>query len=116
VGKDWRKNEHEGWLFESHKREERTMVFWSEVVMQCPKCECEQTHIDSVRLDSTGGASARLIASGEDEYGAVEVERGTHERTVGRRHVIVLEGTCENGCSFEIAYRQHKGETQITQA
>ena len=76
----------------------------------CPMCGFDCTHVDSVTVLVAGGPGVRVRASGEDSS-AHALSEFVDDRDDGRRHSIVLEGTCEDGCSFTIGFQQHKGAT-----
>lgn len=81
-------------------------------IVLCPSCGTDATHVDSVRLIAADGRGWQLDASGEDNSAQVASHAVTTEPS-GRRHRIVLIGTCEQGCSFELRWTQHKGGTYL---
>lgn len=79
----------------------------------CPVCEMDYTHLDSAVIVNPNEA-LRMEAHGEDERAVIRVTtaRDTAPYT-GRRHTIVIEGSCEAGHVFHVCFEQHKGQTTV---
>ena len=63
--------------------------------------------------DDFGGVSQLMCPGCGDEYTHLEqpILRQSDDYTawVGRGNYIIIPGTCENGCSFELCIGFHKG-------
>lgn len=77
----------------------------------CPSCGDNFTHLDQARVVANTGLGLRLAADGEDGRALVTATPVT-EHVGGRRHTLIVAGTCEQGCSFEVVLHQHKGVTE----
>jgi len=95
-----------------------TFDFDSEPRLLCPACGCEQTHIERVSMLDAAGSALSIVGTGEDDGCTMTVETGAavpaYPGYIGRRQVVVIEVSCE-GCDVlsDIAFRQHKGDTQV---
>lgn len=84
----------------------------------CPMCGFEFTHVEQVFIaardnDQEPNEIAVHAKSGEiEQYRSVPAPVGPLVR-VGRRHRIVLAGSCEEGHGFAIVFTQHKGHTYV---
>ena len=82
----------------------------------CPNCGFNATHVDTVTMAGRGEDGpftyTRLGASGCTTLNATAPPVGDMVGA-GRRHRIVLEGWCENGCNFAVVFTQHKGTTFV---
>lgn len=80
--------------------------------LRCPTCDFDYVHIESVTmLARPDGEDGRLAAITVDSAG--NISDGGPGATDGRRHAVVLTGTCEDGHKFNIELRQHKGQTEV---
>jgi hypothetical protein len=101
---------------------DRFPLYEQEEELDCPVCGHNCTHWNEaeVLFDHVGFA---LVASGEDDYGEVQtralsapsrkaIGAGVGHGYVGRRHVIIVRGYCEEcNHSFALHLRQAKGTT-----
>lgn len=81
-------------------------------IFLCPVCGTEWTHLDNVQLLAASGRSMAMHAAGEDETSGV-VATSSSQKAQGRRHEIVILGSCENNHRFCLHFRQHKGNTFV---
>jgi hypothetical protein len=101
-----------------------------EDILACPVCHEEGgLHIDSVVVLTGNGRGMRLKSGGEDEHNGVDAVTLDADECqelaalaghfsgpgggVGRRHVVILEGDCEQNHRFQVHFRQAKGTTYI---
>jgi len=86
-------------------------------VLRCPHCGDQWTHIDRVDVaarSEDGPFSNITVDATTGQIGTQgDPAVGTHVG-VGRRHRIVLVGSCEIcGAALELIFTQHKGQTLV---
>ena len=82
--------------------------------MNCPTCECTNTHITGVEVFSRGEDAAEHVHTTVDMQEMstkTENVKGHGRNPSGRRDGVIISGHCESGCKFEIEIAQHKGNT-----
>jgi hypothetical protein len=86
--------------------------------LACPVCGFGYTHIDSVSVAARREDAAPTHISVDALSGYVRKDDGMDVPVgpmvgEGRRHRVVLLGSCENGCRFAVVFTQHKGATFV---
>ena len=86
-----------------------------ETALPCPLCGgTNGLHLEAVVVANRHEA-VRLTAAGEDEHATVRAAADPLRDEAGRRHLIRIEGWCEQcGDGVAINLRQHKGDTLTT--